>query len=95
MDSGNPEFRKILDEIWAMHLKKGSDYGTNEDSLANVKAAKDFGVPNWLGAVIRANDKMNRLKTYAKSGKLANEGVEDSLMDLASYAILALVLFRE
>lgn len=95
MSEGNPEFRKVLDAIWQMHLKKGSDYGTHEDSLTNVRSAKDFGVPNWLGAVIRANDKMSRLKTFAKSGKLENESVEDSLMDLASYAILALVLYRE
>ena len=45
--------------------------------------------------MVRATDKVRRLQTYAVNGRLANEGVEDSLMDLAVYAIIALVLWRE
>jgi hypothetical protein len=35
------------------------------------------------------------LQSAAKGSKLVNEGVEDSLIDLASYAIIALALYRE
>ena len=38
---------------------------------------------------------MRRLKSMAAKGKLENETVEDSLLDLANYAVLALILFRE
>jgi hypothetical protein len=41
------------------------------------------------------NDKVTRLKTYAVKGTLANEGVEDSLLDIAAYSLIALILFRE
>lgn len=93
--AGNPEFKRILDKLWELHLAKGSDYGKDTDFLSNIRSSEEFGIPGWLGATLRANDKMSRLKTYAKTGKLTNEGVEDSFLDLASYAILALVMFRD
>lgn len=85
----------VLEEMKAMHCKKGADYGTNRDIFANVRASEDFGVPAWQGSVIRANDKMARLKTFCVKGSLKNESVEDSLLDLANYAVIALCLYRE
>ena len=93
--AGDPRFKSILDQMWAMHCRKGADYGTDADIFANVRASEQFGIPAWLGAVLRANDKMARLKTFATKGSLQNEGVEDSLMDMAAYSIIGLVLFRE
>ena len=76
---------------------KGTDYGdaAKGDFLANVRVAEQWGVPPWLGVMIRATDKVTRLQSYAKTGHLANEGAEDSLMDLAAYSIIALILLRE
>lgn len=88
-------FCGILDEMKAMHLKKGADYGTDADPFSNVRASEQFGIPAWLGSVVRGNDKMSRLKTFAQKGVLRNESVEDSLLDLAVYAVIGLVLFRE
>jgi hypothetical protein len=45
--------------------------------------------------VVRLNEKMVRSKSYLKNGSLANEGVEDSLIDAANYALIALRLFRD
>ena len=92
---GNPMFFQILDELRALHIKKGQDYGTANDPLANVRASVDWGVSGWVGTLIRASDKIIRLQSAAKGSKLVNEGVEDSLVDLASYAIIALALYRE
>lgn len=94
-DGGDPRFKAVLDKMWEMHCKKGADYGTTKDIFANVRASEEFGFPAWLGSVLRANDKMARLKTFAQKGTLANEGVEDSLLDLANYAAIALVLWQE
>lgn len=88
-------FYGILDELREMHDRKQRDYGTDGDPLANVRASEAFGVPAWVGCMIRANDKMKRLQTFAQKGTLANEGVEDSLIDLAVYAVIGLQLFRE
>ena len=45
--------------------------------------------------MVRAGDKVVRLKAAASGSELKNEGVEDSLMDLAAYAMIALALYRE
>lgn len=95
MEGGHPEYLKLLDEMRALHVKKAADYGRGEDPLANCRASADFGVPAWVGVVMRANDKMHRIKSFLQNGKLENESVEDSLKDLAAYALIALVLFRE
>jgi hypothetical protein len=78
-----------------LHDKKQEDYGRDSDPFANVRASEDFGVSPWVGTMIRANDKMRRIQRFAERGSLANESVRDSLMDLAVYAIIALVLYDE
>ncbi len=88
------DFLWILHELAELHSKKSNDYGTHEDSFANVRASEKFGVPAWIGTMIRGNDKVQRIASFAIKGELKNESVEDSLIDLAAYAILSLVLFR-
>jgi len=93
--SGDPRFFKIIDEIKETHIRKSADYGTDEDFLANVRASEDWGIPAWVGTMIRANDKIIRLQSLLVKGKLENESARDSLIDLASYAIIALILMEE
>lgn len=92
---GDPRFHAALGQMGALHDRKQSDYGRPTDPFANVRASEDFGVAPWVGALVRANDKMRRLQKAASGGTLVNEGVEDSLIDLAVYAVIALVLWRE
>jgi hypothetical protein len=93
--AGDPRFHALLKEIADLHDKKQEDYGTDGDPFANVRASRDFGVSPWIGAVIRLHDKVIRLKSFSRRGVLANESVEDSLLDIAVYALIALVLYRE
>lgn len=88
-------FAAALEEIRELHDRKQKDYGRATDPFANVRASEAFGVPAWLGAVMRANDKMIRIQTFAQKGELANESVEDSIKDAATYFTIALVLYRE
>jgi hypothetical protein len=53
------------------------------------------GVKGWIGAMIRLSDKVQRLKSLAQTGQLANEGAKDSFMDIAVYALIAHVLFEQ
>lgn len=92
---GSKRFYDYLIEAGLLHSKKQADYGAEQDPFANVRASEDFGVPGWVGCMIRANDKMRRLQTFAQRGTLANEGVKDSLLDLAVYALIGLCLFEE
>lgn len=88
-------YQNALCELEILHNKKAQDYGDGEDQYANMRVAEEFGDPPSKGAAMRASDKLSRLKTYYKTGQLACEGVEDSYLDLANYAIIGLLLFRE
>ena len=92
---GDPEYLKILDEMRELHIRKAADYGRGKDPLANVRASEEFGIPAWKGVCVRMNDKMHRIKSLILNGSLKNESVEDSLMDLAAYSLIALRLYRE
>lgn len=96
--AGHPSsqrFHYILAELRALHDKKQADYGRADDPFANVRASQEWGVTDWIGAMVRATDKVRRLQAFANTGKLHNEGVIDSLNDLAVYTIIARVLFEE
>lgn len=88
-------FHDLCNEMKRLHDRKQADYGRETDPFANVRATEEWGQPGWVGAMIRATDKLRRLQKVAQGGTLANEGVEDSLMDLAVYSIIALVLWRQ
>jgi len=89
-------FHDLLAAIGELHDRKQQDYGRDDDPFFNVRAgAHQWGVDPWIGALMRAGDKMARLQVYAKTGTLANEGAEDSFMDLAVYALIGLVLWKE
>lgn len=88
-------FHELLSELGELHDRKQADYGRGDDPFANVRATERWGMPAWVGAMMRANDKVHRLQSFATNGRLANEGVEDSLRDIAVYSVIALVLFEQ
>lgn len=92
---GDENFKDLVWEIISLHSKKQLDYGTTTDPFANVRASQDFGVAAWVGALIRMNDKVTRLKNFAERGQLANESAEDSMLDIAVYSLIACLLYRE
>ena len=88
----------LLNEMRELHLSKSAGYGCPDgtDPLLNIRNGALFvGIPPWQAAMVRLSDKVTRLGTFNKTGRLSHESVEDNLMDLASYALLALVLYRE
>lgn len=88
-------FHEILGDLGELHDRKQADYGTDEDPFANVRASEMFGVQSWLGAIIRLNDKVNRIAAFAVKGELKNEPLIDAFNDIAVYAIIARVLYEE
>lgn len=94
-EAGRSRFHGLLKEIAELHDMKQADYGGEHDPFANVRASDEWGVLPWQGAMIRATDKLRRLQTFARTGRLRNEGVEDSFKDLAVYTLIALVLYQE
>ena len=85
----NEAFRRICGTISALHEKKNADYG---DSFS--KSWDDYGM---LSALVRMGDKMNRIKQLALSGNrnVNDESIRDTLLDLASYAIMTVIELDE
>ena len=79
--------------LWSAYW--ANNYGRDTDPFANVNAAEEWDIEPWVAAMLRASDKMRRLQAYARKGSLANESVEDSLLDIAVYSGIALVLYRK
>ena len=91
-------FFDLCDRLKEMHRLKSGDYGcpSGTDPLANIRnGARFVGIPEWKAAMVRLSDKVTRLATFNATGSLTFEGVEDNLFDLASYALLSLLLYRE
>ena len=78
----------IMNELFAILIKKHADYGP-----FNIAHAPG-GAMN--GLMVRMHDKMARLKnlTYNNSATPNYESVEDTLIDLANYAIIGLLVQR-
>lgn len=93
---GSREFLEVLDELRTLHLRKTMDYGVDEDALSNIRSSADVvNMPAWAGCILRISDKMHRLKAFFRRGRCEFDGVEDTLKDIACYAAIALVLYRE
>jgi hypothetical protein len=92
---GDSRFRRELEELIELHDAKQADYGTDGDPFANLRASAGFGIAPWLGAVVRLNDKVNRIKSFVRNGKLRNESLVDSLRDISVYAAIAKILYEE
>ena len=93
---GSLPFLELLEEVRALHLSKSQDYGSESDPLANIRQGAEFvNIEPWRGCMVRIADKVQRLRTFCQTGRLVHEGVRDTLLDLAAYSLLAIVLFDE
>ena len=89
-------FLALLDEMQRLHESKSADYGSEDDPLANIRQGAEFvNIEAWRGCMVRIADKVQRLRTYCRTGRLVHEGVRDTLLDLSAYSLLAIVLFDE
>lgn len=84
VDSRHP-FQAITDNMFKTYCKKNKDYGNSFD-----QSLDKWGLNV---AAIRLGDKLNRFESYVKNGsfKVKDEGVRDTLADLATYAIMTIM----
>jgi hypothetical protein len=84
------EFKAILDQMNDIYIKKNNDYG---DSFN--KTCDKFGL---MAPLIRMTDKLNRFEQLINpltNQRLQDESIEDTLIDLANYAILTVLYQRQ
>jgi len=78
------DFEQITHDLHNIYLRKNHDYGNSFH-----EQFQEFGLTS---AAIRLNDKMLRFKKLIKSeSEVKDESIEDTLKDLANYAILTLI----
>ena len=76
--------KDLLDKMHELYIIKNHDYG---DSVHDTY--EKYGITSFL---VRMEDKLNRTRQLTKiEGKVLDEKLEDTLMDLANYAILAII----
>lgn len=77
-------FSDITKDMTELYERKNKDYGNSFDKTLN-----EFGI---VAGLIRLNDKMNRVKSiYNKDISVKDESLEDTLIDLANYAVMTLM----
>lgn len=97
MNKQSRRFHDLLKTIAELHDKKQHDYGADEDIFANFRLSELSGVPAWQGSVIRMGDKYSRISNFIKKGefKFKEESIKDTLMDMAVYSLITMILFEE
>lgn len=83
----NKEFKRITDELLEMYSSKNVLYGDSFNQLMH-----ELGL---VAGVVPLDNKLRRIKSIVKGVEVKYESLEDSLRDLANYAILMLVHLKE
>ena len=94
--STNPEFDVLLRKMGEIHDKKRKDY-TSGDPLGNFYEALRIGITPLQGIMVRIGDKYSRICNIVRNrGKheVEDETLEDTLLDLANYCLLAILLHK-
>lgn len=88
-------FNNILDKMRKIHESKNNDYSP-EGEFGNFSESERVGVEPWRGAFVRLQDKYTRCCNLirGKEQMVKNEALEDTLLDLANYAVIVLCLRR-
>lgn len=94
------EFEKITSTMLETTRKKNADYsGSSDNPFHNFEMVEQISgraVTTEQGFLTRMTDKIMRFGTFVKVGVLqvADEKVEDTLLDLAVYCILCVCYLR-
>ena len=77
-------FKQIANGLTELYERKNADYGNSFS-----KTFEEFGMTS---TVVRLSDKLERLKTLSKQeAKVKDESIQDTVMDIAVYAMLTLM----
>lgn len=97
-ETQSKRFDELLDKMKELRSKKNSDYASDEDSLSNLRGSEQLGIVAWKGVLVRIGDKISRIFQIAKSNgkhQVKDESIIDTLLDLAIYSLLCIILFEE
>jgi hypothetical protein len=89
-------FTKMVEQMHKILISKGGDYA-NEDRLSNFKLAGSIiGLTPEMNCLSLIATKVARLGVLLNSDKDPNnESINDSIIDLANYAVLLSMIVKE
>jgi hypothetical protein len=95
--SNNDTALSILDNMQSVYEAKDNDYSATGRPMGNLRKCEDAGIDAWRGCLVRIGDKMSRLENFLKEKEylVISEKAEDTVIDLANYAILMSCLIEE
>ena len=90
-------FYELLEEMKRTHDAKRHDYASTEDVFANFRHCEIAGIPAWKGVCFRISDQFSSIMGFARKERLEvkDESIKDTLVDMANYALIALILYEE
>ncbi len=95
--TGDSRFISLLDTMRETHVAKAKGYGSGTDLFSNIHAASSLGFSPFEGVLLRMQDKWERIKNLRakRLETAAGESIADTLLDLANYALIAIVMLHE
>ncbi len=88
------KFHGVLLEMESLHDKKAQDY--DGGSYASIYSSEQIGIPAWKGVMVLLGYKWTRLQFLTRKVALPNyESIEDTIIDMAIYLIIMLIMYRE
>jgi len=98
---GHPMFYELVIKMCEIHEVKNKGYGGG-NPLGNFMECERLGIPAWKGCLVRMGDKWTRINNLARKmddpdmqDAVKMESLEDTLIDLANYSLLCLILLKE
>ena len=95
---GSPAYLALLEQMADLHRRKSAGYaGDNPDPWANFRECERMGIAILDGLDTRMSDKWVRFCNLRKNtaNEQVGESLRDTLMDLASYALIRICLMDE
>jgi len=96
LETQQKHFLEVTEQMKSIMFAKGNDYA-NEDRLSNFKLAGQIsGLTPELNCLSLISTKVARLGVLLNNDKTPNnESIHDSLIDLANYTILLIMILKD
>lgn len=91
------KYMEVIEKLKNTFLKKNHDYGSsvkkNYDKFESY--GKNEGLKYVFGRIAEKHDRLENLIYGNHTNQVTDESIEDTLLDMANYAILAAVSIQE
>lgn len=99
LDPDDPFDRALIPIVEVSHRKR-ADYATDGSPFDNFRITAEFAgfEGGWVSALFNVQQKLARvqaLRANGRAGNPQNEALDDTILDAATYGILALAIWLE